>query len=374
MKVLEETVKLSSIHVVDSYDVEQLQLPYTHLIPCTILWEQEYLDITYSMEHLHCMNEAKDTKLIGKLKLLIAAGRLESLSMRYKFSLCPENLFYTEDTIIKVKKRDVLLEEFSYTFVNDYKCLIGCMLLNEYSYEDIKQGGISLLKHSRWHAITDCRNVPDILRLLHCWHNQELENQKKMILVPKKKHAIYKSTILITSTLLISLSIFVIYQQFFILNTKEKWLQASSHFMNRKYVDVIDTLKNEDLDKLHEETKYMLAVSYIKSSNLKGQSRENALSLVRLNGTEDYIMFWIYLGKKDFENVYAIANTFNDNRLLYYAYSVELESLNTNTELSTREKQKRKKELEELLEVYISDVENDNTGLGENNGKTSNSK
>ncbi|MFV0396105.1 MAG: type VII secretion protein EssB/YukC [Coprobacillaceae bacterium] len=355
---VKENKQKSLTNIKDIYDIEKVQEKQHHLIPCSIHIKEEIIEYEYCMEGLESMINIHKMTMINKLQILIGIAKLEELTEEYSFSMNPNNLYYTKDVTIKVKERDVLENNTDISFINCYKSLIGSTFLKEYSYEDLLEGGLSLLqKEEVLKEVVGCHSVKEIVLFLDTWFEEENKLSKNMISISKTKNSIFKIWMVGVNILFVTVSIFTGYQQLYVIKEKEVLLEASHYFIDNKYVDTIDVLNNQDINSLNIAGRYMLAVSYIKSSNLNREARDNVLSQLKMNGNKDYILFWIYLGQKNFEQVYTIVNTFVDEQLLHYAYSVELESLATNTMMSVEEKTKRKAELEKFLDGYIVELE-----------------
>lgn len=310
------------------------------------------------------MTSIKEKTLLDAMRLLIGVSRLEEVYREYKCSLSPTNVYYTKDGVVQIQERDIWLEEEKETFLNSYKWIIGYAFLKTYEYEDIACGDMMLMqKDIRCKAIGDCQKVEDMVALLYQWCDREEKRLAKMVSVPTKTYKRYQRIGLVNLVFVILLSSWSVYQQVVVHKKKDMMLQANSFFIDHKYMDTITTLQGEAIEALHTEAKYMLAVAYIKSSNLKNEARENALAQVHLHGDERYLLFWNYLGRRDFSNVYEIVDRIADERLLHYAYSVELESLQTNDTLSLKEKEKRKQELIKELETYIEEIREEGESL-----------
>lgn len=351
--------KRAMTNIKDMYDLEWVQENHHHLVPCHIQMVEEDIRYEYRINNLESLEKIKVVTKLEKLRLLISVANLEKMVSKYYFTMEPKNLYYTKDTIIKIKERDILKGNTSLSFLNSYQSLIGFTFLDAYTYEDISNGGLSLLqKDEILREVMKCQNTQEILVILYNWLDKEEIYWQTMISIPKRNHRIHQVVTLVLSFLFVIVTGLIIYQHFFVIQQKNVVLQATKSFLDNRYIETIDILKNQDSAYLSREGKYILAISYIKSSNLKGEARENALSQIHLNGDEKYLLYWIHLGSKEFISACEIADQLNDERLLFYAYSVELEFLNIHNEGTIKEKNKRKEELEKLLDTYIFEIEN----------------
>jgi type VII secretion protein EssB len=360
-----ERKRKSVTNIEDAYDIERLQEQQYHFVSCTIELVGEYLTYTYKVSSLTCMDNIKQLPKLDILRLLIGVAVLQSLYNTYDFSLHPNNLYYSKDMVIKIKERDILIGEKT-DYLEQYKSLIGSIFLKKYGYEDLVQGGLSLLKEDRGLVlIWEAENVSEIVAILEKWYEQERCCISKKVYVSRKGIKIQKVLLLMTTLLWIGISIFAWYQHFYVIVTKDMHLAANKAFMEKKYLEVQRVLEDQTIEALSKEESYMLAQAYIENSSLKKEDKKYALSLLTLKGNEEYTMFWIYLGSKDFDNVYKGVNYFNDERILSYAYQIELGSLIENTEMTLADKTERKEVLETWLEDYTNEIEDQEKKLVE---------
>lgn len=89
------------------------------------------------------------------------------------------------------------------TDIVDYKCYVGSVLMEQYTYEDFKIGGLSLLTESELtQKIYDAENKDAVEEILV----EEYEKEKKLrdgsqFLMSKKKHLLMKISIIVLGIL-----------------------------------------------------------------------------------------------------------------------------------------------------------------------------
>ena len=356
--VFSEDIRKSSTSIESEFDLISLCEKRGEFVNCNAEFkdEKETVVFTYDTTGLFSFEELGKTR-IDKIRFLLSVQRLEAISKRFVFSLQPENLFFDANLNAKVLRRDVIGDDEHADFLLQYKSLIGTVMMKQYSYQDFYEGGLSLMDKDKFLSqVKSCTTTQEIVSLLFEQFTLEKEKALKTVSVPKKKQTINKIALRVFVVLSVLLLVLNLYQFMFINKDQGTELKAMSHYVDNNYVDTIDTLESTSTDSLSKESMYILAVSHIKSSGLNDEAKSNALSQIKLNGNESYSKFWVLLGRKEFDDAYDIANKFSDDRLLYYAYSVEYSSLNTNTELSSEEKATRKGELEKLIDDYIEKV------------------
>ena len=360
-KNFSENIRKSSTNIESKFDLVSLCEKRSEFVNCSaeFIDEGETVVFDYNTTELFSYDEL-NTSRIDRIRFLLSVKKLEEISRIFKFSLQPENLFFDTNLNAKILRRDIVNKDDTTDFLQQYKSLIGAVMMKQYAYRDFYEGGLSLMDKDKFlSSIKECTNTLEIADLLFEQFTLEKEEMMNTLNVPKKKQKINIIALRFFIVISIILLIFNGYQLMFINKEQKIKLTALSSYIDNNYVETIDILKSTDSDDLSKESLYILAISHIKSSGLNDDAKNNALSQIKLKGNTSYSKFWVMLGRQEFDEAYEIANKFSDERLLYYAYSVEYSSLNTNTKLSSEEKTKRKSELEKLIDGYIEKVSED---------------
>ena len=86
------------------------------------------------------------------------------------------------------------------------------------------------------------------------------------------------------------------------------------------------------------------------SENLTEEQKKNTISALSLETNEKVLDYWIALGRLQTEEAENIAQQVSDNDLLLYAYLKEKNMLETDTEISGKDKSDKLADLEGKIE------------------------
>lgn len=355
-------VQHSQTNINNEFDLICLCEKQQVFVDCKIELKEDDELVTFIFDTTNLFAYEKlDASKLSRIRFLLSVKEVEKIRKQFIVSLHPDNLYFDSNLNVKILERDVRKEDSTINFLNQYKCLIATVL-GVHSYEDYAVGGMSLMdKDPYLLKIKTCETVEEIASLLFQEYQFQQEKIKNTLRIPIKHKKNYQRIIAFLLIVAIGLGSFQI-KQYFDLRKQTIEFAAMSTYVDHNYVDTVDILQAIATKKLTKESLYILAISYIKSSGLNEEAKNNALSQIKLHGNEAYSKFWVMLGRKEFEDAYEIANKFADNRLLYYGYSVEYSSLDTNTKINSEEKIKRKKELEDKIDEYIKKVSESKDG------------
>lgn len=345
--------KKSNVNAKNDFDFYQLKRNSDYLLNCEIERTIDEVTFTFELNEEQPFTEIRNLTLAYRYQLLINISHLYADVSRLKIEIEPSNLFFDINMMPKAMVRDVyedakFHEEY---FVQAYKSLIGYALQNKYSYSDFYQGGNQLLLKNK--ATTPFENLDcfqDIVNTLHTEYKVLQEKlQFSMVEVDKKKYRNLK--IINRSTLLLlALAIgFGGYFGFYRLGEESTFNKANEFYIKQDYVSVINSLNNINMDRMNTNTKYVLAISNVKSESLTDTQKNNILSSVSLNSDVRILEFWITLGQKNTEEAIDIAKQLGNKEYLAYAYMKEKANVENDKSLTGSEREQKLKEIEENL-------------------------
>ena len=162
---------------------------------------------------------------------------------------------------------------------------------------------------------------------------------------------------MVISMLLLAAGAAAILYYSFIERPKTKaMLQAEIDFLKGDYIQVIDDLAGLSMQDLFYDQKYILSVAYVNTESLTGEQKINILEKIPINGDEKLMEYWIYIGRLIPLEAENIAMQKSDDELLLYAYMLEKDLTETDTEMTGEEKAAKLTELEgkisKLAEKY----------------------
>jgi type VII secretion protein EssB len=239
--------------------------------------------------------------------------------------------------------------------ITDYKCLIGSVLMEQYTYEDFKIGGLSLLTESEFtEKIYEAKDENEVV----CALQEEYEKERKQrdgsrFLMSKKIHSLMKISIIVLSILLTLSIVWIAYSFFYIHNFERSMNELSDAYLIADYVKCIDCTKEISIDRMNLNQKYMLSKAYVLTDNLTNEQKDlivSTLSYRENNGRTDY---WIYIGRNDYAMAEDMAMRLSDDEILLYAYMKEKAYVEADISISGEAKETKIKELETKMSPYI---------------------
>lgn len=352
---LSETFKKSSLCAKNINDFEKIECRYLQFLDCRMKEDRETVTFYYDTENKSSFGELRAEKKINRLCALLEIEKLKDLYEEYQFSLNPDNLYYDRNYRVFVKNRDLYERGITgneQDFLQQYKSLIAHIMQKKYSFEDYYLGGMDLYKKNAFlKELVEKNSIEEVVVFL----TQEYEKTKditlhKRVEVNKSWYHLNKWCLTAAVLLIAAAAAYIVYASFILMPRKNALLSATNSFLDGKYVQVIDDLKNVDMKYFNKYQKYILAVSYVKSESLTPEQKENVLETITIDGEEKIKDYWIYLGRLDTAEAQNLAMQRSDDQLLLYAYITEKAILEKNTEISGEEKADRLTELEEKIE------------------------
>lgn len=362
-EVVTKEFKKSSINANSDFDFYSLQRKSNFLIDCKINRTLDQVIFQFEYNHEQDFSNLREMPLVFKYQVLINVKNLIEDSKRIKISLSPNNLVFDSSMMPKAVMRDVYKEtKFDENdFVSQYKALIGYLLQNKYSFSDFYEGGNQLLLKSKsTSAYVDLMTTEEIINKLTEEYEKLQERIKtRLIEVDKRKYKQLEIAIKLSSVLLLFSIIAIGYFAIFRLPEEKTFNKANQGYINQDYITVKDTLSDIKISRMDKNTKYILAVSNVKTESLNDEQKNNILSSVSINSDDRILDFWIYLGKSNTEKAIDVAKQLGNKEYIAYAYMKEKVLVESDTSLSGAEREQKLKEIENSLKEFAIDLEED---------------
>ncbi len=340
------------------YDFKRLEEDHYLFLPCKLEEEKETVCMSFDLRGMEGFEELKAADRLKQLRVLLQAADLEEVYGEYDFSLEPENLYYDVLDRVKVRCRDIILEQGKNRrkqFLRQYQALIGYILEGCHLYEDYLYGGLEILKEQEEYAVFfEPETVQEERKILLEEYGSLLENEKKYTKkVEIRKYKGLARYSAVSLLLLVLLSLAAVYSFVWYMPRQKKLRAAQDAYIRKDYIAMIDALQGFQMNDLGRAEKYMLATAYIQGQAVDTFSpgdKENILSKVTYQSNENVLDYWIYLGRLKVREAEEIAMKMSDDQLLLYAYMQEFRQVEEDEELSGREKRERKQELMDEIE------------------------
>ncbi|MGE6260580.1 type VII secretion protein EssB [Heyndrickxia sporothermodurans] len=351
----------SQTHVQDLRQLAIIGEDLDFFVPVEISKEDDLLTFTFTVnQDSKKWDDICKLSRNDKLRLLCNVARFRKLlTSRITFFLHPDNLIFDENLIPSLVYRGIReivppYEINQETFLLQYKCLAIALFSKKYSFEDLYSGSWKNAKDTEFERqIGEVEDCDELIKLLENHYIKEkIEYEKNMQTVPKKRFRLFKQLSFIVIALAVILAIPLIYFSFIKAPFQEHLLEAHRHFLALDYGKVINDLQGEKPEKLPDSAKYILAYSYVKSEPLNESEKEVIMKNVSLKSDENYLLYWIYNGRGDFESSVDYAKNIDDPVLIMYSIVKKIEKAKNDPELSGTEKEEAVQKYQEQLKTY----------------------
>lgn len=369
--VLNVKVKKSSIKANSEFEYCQVTQDSEFLIDCDIVKNEDEIEYIFSTEELMVLEELKNYPITFRYQFLINSILLEPIANKLAFSMHPSNLYFNMNMMPKVLMRDVYKENkyVEEHFIKSYKSLIGYLLNDKYSYEDYYQGGEKLLSKSKLTAtFSELDSVEQINKnLIKEFKEYQEENKRKKIDIDKKKfrNLVYFRRIGIVVMLV--LAILCSYFALFITPENTKVINGNESFIKQDYIATMEALEEISINRMSANTKYIYAISYIKSDALSDEQKNNILASVTVNSNSKILDYWVYLSRKEYDSVIDLAKQLGNKEYLLYVYMKQKTFVETDGSLTGTEREEKLKQIETSIDSLIKEgVKNTNEDTNTN--------
>jgi len=295
-----------------------------------------------------------------KLRLLCNTAELKNyLTTRLTFFLHPDNLVFDDNLMPAVIYRGIRelvppYEMDEQSFHKQLQCFAIALFSKTFSYDQLYNGALRNAKGTEFERqVSETKNLDELIVFLRdSYKKEQKKTEKEMQVVPAKRFRMFKQLSIIMIAASVLLAIPMIYIGFVKLPFQDKLLAAHGDFLASDYNSVIETLGEEDPEKLPNDSKYILASSYISVENLSDKEKEVIMKNVSLKSNEDYLLYWIYNGRGDFDKSVDKAKYIDDPTLVMYGIIKRIEQAKNNPDLTGTERDEQLEELTAELEKY----------------------
>lgn len=346
--------KKSELNAGNRYEYEKLIRKFECLVPCKYEEREEEILFEYNCDALINVSQLRKEDRYIQLQFLINFIRLYDVYLEYDFSCQVANVYYDENYIPCIMERDIYgagkkPDEAEFLFT--YKTYVGALLGEKYSVTQLQESGLEILEQEQGlKSYLEAQTKEELVTSLRKERAQYYAHQKKeMIQISKKKNRIKNVLLVILPILFGSAFSLLVYYMAILTPYQQAVILANEAFVQKKYVECIDSLETVDIEEMNINSKYILAFSYAKSENLEKEKIETLTSKLSTNSNVKELEYWICLGRLDMEQAEGLAKALSDDKLLIYAYMKELNQLEKDTLMNGEEKQSRISELEEAI-------------------------
>ena len=354
------SLKRSDVASQDLRELLLLDLHHPLFLEQTMEADEDSVTFRYQLEpHGLGYEEVKSRTISERVRLALKVFGLEAaLALPVTFLLHPMNLFITKDAQAKIAYRGVpgLMTPqavSSEDFLRQAKCF-AVTLFSDLDFMDLYNGSLEL--ETLPDFLTDLCQAEDIataVAVLEKYYEEKTaKEQADLVLVPSRRHRIFKlATIWLTASVVL-LVVPLIYLIFIQNPFKEKLLQADTAFIKVDYSGVITELEGISPSSLPNTQKYELAYSYIQGLEFSSDQKKVILNNVTLKSDELYLTYWIQVGRNRFEDALDTAKRINDSDLILYALTQEIKQVREDGQLSGKDRESKLNALESEYKKY----------------------
>jgi type VII secretion protein EssB len=269
----------------------------------------------------------------------------------------PQNLFVVGDTI-RLAHRGLLeivapFQPEDALFFKQYKALV-CFILQPQLEFDGLVDGLGAVKNAlaqKIYQATSSEEIDQQLSEASTFLRERNRREKK--LVKKQHYRLFKWGSICLFVLAIGLGIGLSVYAGRVVPLQERVIEAESKFIFNDYSGATAELKRDEAEKLPTSAQYILAASYIQLDSLTNEQKEAVLNTLSQKSSENTLLFWIYLGRGDFQKALSLAKNIGDNQYVLHAYTKLYDATKADTRMDGEKKQELLKEYEEQMNNYV---------------------
>lgn len=340
--------------------------PSENLLNGIVIDSKDDFEWTYENPHHYLPTEQMvvGKSQADKIRAALNIGNLAVfLKRRISILLHPDNLLWDENLVPQVIHRglkDIVppIEMESKDFLLRFKCLVIAINDSKYKFDDLYGGVLDSVRNTAFNkSVKNAQTIEELQDILRVAYKGEAERDLAMtVKLPRRKQKFQQRGFYVSTALAVVLAVVVAYFMIVRVPFDDKMQNSQTHFLSDNYDKVIDDLEEVKPKKLPKTEKYILATSYVNVDKLSTTQKQNVLKNVTLTTDENYLLFWIYDGRGDFDESLNLAKYINDDQLILYTYSKLYDQANENPKLSGTKKQQLLKKYQKQINKYAKKI------------------
>ncbi|MEI3604074.1 type VII secretion protein EssB [Pseudogracilibacillus sp. SE30717A] len=348
---------------------EQLKLIMNsseYFVPLKVEEEEDTYRFNFTVsKRLKQWEQIKGLSRNKKLRALCNISKLYPLlSTRITFTFHPNNIVFDDNLMPLLVYRGIRnqLQPYELTeedILKQYKSLVISLFSKKYTFDDLYNGSLQNATDTKFERqVNEKGSMSELLLFLEESYREEQHYmERQMQLVPKKRFRLFKQLSIWMTVLSVIVISLLLYNTFIKIPYQDRLLEAHNDFLANDYSQVIQTLKNEDVEKLPYQAKYILAYSYIKVEPLSDKEQEVIMKNISLKSDKYYLLYWIYNGLGDFDKSIDTAKYMDDPQLIIYGLIKKIEQVKNDPELTGAERDDEIRSLQDELGKYKEEYE-----------------
>ncbi len=335
--------------------------PLDSFVPLEVKVEQDAFTFSFFVDpNKKQWEEVKTLHRHEKLRLLCNVAQLrKQLDSRVTFDIHPNNVVFDHSLrphVIYRGLRDSIppFDMDEDEFLKQLKCLSIALMSTKYTFDDLYQGEWIHAKETEFQRqIGQQETLDGLVDYLEESYQKEQEkvDQTKRLL-PVKRFTLFKRLSITFIIVSILLAVPLIYIGLVNLPYQENLLSAHEEYLATDHNGVISELRNEEAADLPQSSKYILASAYLAIEPVSDNDREIISNNISLSSDENYLLYWIYNGRGQFDAAMDRAKYLDDPQLIIYGLIKQIEKAKNNPNLSGSERDEKVRDLQRELDDY----------------------
>ena len=141
-------------------------------------------------------------------------------------------------------------------------------------------------------------------------------------------------------------------------------MTATEQYFANDYGSVGKSLKSLNETDMSNSTRYMAAVSAVKSSGLTSTQKENVLKAIdQYRTNKDYLNYWVMIGRHDYITADDYAQKFGDNEHRIFALAQRKAQVSKDASMTGSKKTETLNALDEKIKKLLKSVNEERYGL-----------
>ena len=356
--VIESIERFSTkIKTVDEYRLLNVSSLYT--VEADIEQKDDYFVFRYDVSGLCEFAEIQKRKYQTRLQVarnICFVSQIREKELR--LIAHPDVLYFDDNMLPKITIRHILKaseEKQEDDLPQQVKALVILLLNPSEKWSVLYKTNSRVVKAKKFEKIVKAETIDEIEDVLDEMLKKETSRiEKTMLLVSKRSHHGFKFMAFFSSILAVAMIIPLGYYLLFVIPVKNRAINATTYFFTESYSNVIQSYYEVPLDQISISGKYELAYSYVVSleDHLSDETKAGILKSMSIKSMEDYLNYWIYLGRNQFEEAHEAALTLQDVALKYNVVLCYLDYLQNESDLKGSDKEEKIKEYTNLKESY----------------------
>ncbi|WP_079709009.1 type VII secretion protein EssB [Paraliobacillus ryukyuensis] len=337
------------------------EAPKETFIPLEVKDEGDAFRFLFSIDdHKKKWEDLNDLSFHEKIRLLLNLTRLKKfIDSRITFFIHTDNVVFDDNLQPHVIYRGIqdLIPPYTMeqdNFLKQLKCFSIALLSDKYTFDQLYNGSLENAKDTeverQIQQKEDIAQFTEYLQSLYITEKQKAEETMKI--VSKKRFSIYKNLMIAFGILIVILAVPLAYIGIIRLPYQQSIQKAHEAYLAKDYEEVITTLNNKDASNLPNGARYILASAYLSTEQLSEDAKAVIMNNVNLNSNKDYLLYWIFNGRGNFDAAMEKAKYLDDPQLIMYGLIKQKEQAKNDPELSGSARDKTLKELQEELDTY----------------------